>query len=173
MKNFKNKKAFTLIELLVTISIIGILSAAILMSTNGARKKSRDAQRILEVSQVQLALEAYYDKYGKYPEPDRLGYGGWDVGNADSEFIPQLATFMGYKLPRDLTKTGDRDGYFYYRYPAGTNGCDPNKAFYVLGTTLEGSSFKSNVTKSNVSPGWKCPTRNWQLEMGWVTGKYE
>ncbi|MAG12320.1 hypothetical protein CL630_00725 [bacterium] len=52
---------FTLIELLVVIAIIGILSAVVLASLNSARQKSRDAKRVADLKQLQLALELYYD----------------------------------------------------------------------------------------------------------------
>ncbi len=56
-----NKKGFTLIELLVVIAIIGILSSVVLASLNSARQKSRDARRVADIKQLQLALELYYD----------------------------------------------------------------------------------------------------------------
>lgn len=58
---------FTLIELLVVMAIIGILSAVVLTSLNGARQKGRDARRISDVKQIQLSLELYYDSTGAYP----------------------------------------------------------------------------------------------------------
>ena len=64
---FKNKKGFTLIELLVVIAIIGILASVVLASLNSARKKSRDARRIADIKQVQLALELYFDATRAYP----------------------------------------------------------------------------------------------------------
>lgn len=65
---FKNrKKGFTLIELLVVIAIIGILSSVVLASLNSARKKSRDARRIADIKQIQLALELYFDASSTYP----------------------------------------------------------------------------------------------------------
>ncbi|MDP3965733.1 MAG: prepilin-type N-terminal cleavage/methylation domain-containing protein [bacterium] len=58
---------FTLIELLVVIAIIGILSSVVLASLNTARSKGRDARRISDIKQLQLALELFYDSNGTYP----------------------------------------------------------------------------------------------------------
>lgn len=60
-------RGFTLIELLVVIAIIGILSSIVLASLNSARQKSRDARRIGDIKQLQLALEMYYDSNNGYP----------------------------------------------------------------------------------------------------------
>ena len=57
----KSSRGFTLIELLVVIAIIGILSSVVLASLNSARSKGRDARRISDLKQLQLALELYYD----------------------------------------------------------------------------------------------------------------
>ena len=57
----KRNKGFTLIELLVVIAIIGILSSVVLASLNSARQKSRDAKRISDIKQLQLALELVFD----------------------------------------------------------------------------------------------------------------
>ena len=61
------KAGFTLIELLVVIAIIGILSSVVLASLNSARKKGRDARRVADIKQIQLALELYYDANSRYP----------------------------------------------------------------------------------------------------------
>ena len=77
---FKEKsRGFTLIELLVVIAIIGILSSVVLASLNSAREKSRDARRLSDVKQLQLALELFFDSNGAYPSstsalaPDFIG----------------------------------------------------------------------------------------------------
>jgi prepilin-type N-terminal cleavage/methylation domain-containing protein len=62
-----NGRGFTLIELLVVIAIIGILSSVVLASLNSAREKGRDARRLADIKQLQLALELYYDANGSYP----------------------------------------------------------------------------------------------------------
>ena len=67
MKKMKKTQGFTLIELLVVIAIIGILSSVVLASLNTARTKARDAKRVSDVRQIQLALEMYYDDNSNYP----------------------------------------------------------------------------------------------------------
>jgi len=66
-KKFKIQSAFTLIELLVVISIIGILSTLSVVALNNARSKARDARRLSDIKQINLALELYYNETGVYP----------------------------------------------------------------------------------------------------------
>ena len=65
----RNARGFTLIELLVVIAIIGILASIVLASLNTARRKSRDARRIADIKQLQLALELFADATAQeYPD---------------------------------------------------------------------------------------------------------
>jgi prepilin-type N-terminal cleavage/methylation domain-containing protein len=66
-RSSKLKAGFTLIELLVVIAIIGILASIILASLATAQAKGRDARRISDIKQIQLALELYYDANSKFP----------------------------------------------------------------------------------------------------------
>lgn len=69
------KKGFTLVELLVVIAIIGILTAIITTNLTQAKSKSRDAKRISDISQIQLAIELYADKCSQYPSVARAPSG--------------------------------------------------------------------------------------------------
>lgn len=66
-KHMKIPKGFTLIELLVVIAIIGILISAAIASYNTARAQARDARRVEDMHNIQIALEQYKTDTGAYP----------------------------------------------------------------------------------------------------------
>jgi len=109
-------KGFTLIELLVVIAIIGILSSVVLASLNTARKKSRDAKRISDIKQIQLALELYFDSNGGYPSAiTNTTMAGFlpaipvpPDGTSDTAYLYQATKTdcMGYRLGVTLEDAG-------------------------------------------------------------------
>lgn len=62
---------FTLVEMLVVLAIIGILAALIIPAVWQAVLSAREARIILEVSQLNDAVERYRQTHGAYP-PDRF-----------------------------------------------------------------------------------------------------
>ena len=143
-----NKKGFTLIELLVVIAIIGVLASIVLASLNNARKKSRDARRITDIKQIQLALELYFDGQGnKYPTAGTtcaaspgVAY-GLEVLATDN-YIPQV--------PRD--PLSNDSCYWYASYPASS------PTMYHLGASLEEATNPAlNGDKDCNSAGATCP----------------
>ncbi len=116
---FKTKKGFTLIELLVVIAIIGILASVVLASLNSARRKSRDARRVADIKQIQLALELFFDANRHYPT-------GLYGTTADTGL-----TFGGYMPTVSFDPLGTNVQYSY-GYSAVT---DP--IYYHLGASLE------------------------------------
>ena len=65
-----NKSGFTILELLVVISIIGLLVTIGITNFRTVKAKSRDAQRLYDIDQLQNAFEFYYDEYNIYPCTD-------------------------------------------------------------------------------------------------------
>ena len=63
----KKLKGFTLVELMVVVSIIAILTAIVLANLGQSRAKSRDAKRVSDVNQIQLALTLFFDRCNTYP----------------------------------------------------------------------------------------------------------
>ncbi|TSC76749.1 MAG: hypothetical protein G01um101433_675 [Parcubacteria group bacterium Gr01-1014_33] len=89
------KKGFTLVELLVTISIISVLASVVLTSVNSARAKARDARRLSDLKQYQLALEFYYDKYNSYPPTHSDTGWGQDRSDYDGDTLaPEFLTIL-------------------------------------------------------------------------------
>lgn len=95
MNRLKKNKGFTLIELLVVIAIISLISSVVLASLNSARGKGRDAKRLSDLKQMELALEFYYDVNGIYPGVVGTIYyslnANWTtLGSALNSFLPKL-----------------------------------------------------------------------------------
>ncbi len=168
MINYKSKiKGFTLIELLVVISIIGVISSVIFVNIKTARAKARDVRRLSDMHQMQIALDMYFNSFGRYPDSDFAGNGGWDT-SGDGTFITPLVSnkFISAHLSDPTINNADGN-YVYYRYPGGCN--NHPGAFYVLG--IRDMETSNNPYRS--SPGFSCLNRNWQDGFEWVTGKFE
>ncbi|MCL5782025.1 MAG: type II secretion system GspH family protein [Patescibacteria group bacterium] len=120
-----NKKAaqtgFTLIELLVVIAIIGILTSVVLASLSTSRAKSRDAKRISDLAQIQLALENFFERCHQYPTSIVLGSTGATCGLNNTV---ALGNFIS-KIPTPPSGTYD---YAYHK---------SDKLDYVLHTKFE------------------------------------
>ena len=165
-----NKKGFTLIELLVVVAIIGVLATVVLGALGDARAKTRDARRLSDVRQIQIALDMYHLDNDRYPSPNSSN-GSWEISNEDGGDFIDLLKDNGYMsvVPIDPVNSGSNT-YYYYRYSPGYQGCEATKGyFYVLGI----KSMESTTGIHPQSPGWSCPTRNWEGEFEWAVGKFE
>lgn len=111
-KNF----GFTLIELLVVISIIGILSALILVNFNSARARARDARRKGDLDQTKKALLMYYnDHESTYPTAGELDFGDAGLTSVDGNM-----TYMRL-LPDDPNSPSE--AYTYVQVSLGQSFC--------------------------------------------------
>lgn len=61
------RKGFTLIELLVVISVIGVLSAVLLVNFVGVRGRAGDATKKSNLRQLKTAMRLYYNDFQRYP----------------------------------------------------------------------------------------------------------
>lgn len=149
-------RGFTLIELLVVIAIIAVLSSIILASLSSARARGRDARRVADIKQLQLALELYYDANHAYP----TAISGTQL--TAPGFIPTVPTDPGSGLQ--------------YAYVALVGASSDNTicASYHLGTKLEvyntnaGSPFQSTfggtpggTYQTGTQDGPVCSSSSW------------
>lgn len=152
----KKNKGFTLIELLVVIAIIGILSSVVLASLNTARQKSRDAKRIADIKQIQLALELYFDANRAYPA-SQLALATLETGLAPT-YIPAI--------PVDPLNTGS---YVYQYTGISTNG---GCTSYHLGALLENTTHTVLAARSNAGVSTSLCTGGTDFN-GTVVGMYD
>ncbi len=144
------KKGFTLIELLVVISIISLLSSIVFSSLQDARARARDAQRISDMKQYQVAIEQ--DKYAGLPagylyiQPGSSWYSAANTYWVESGYLPSIPVDPLWEL-RDR-----RDGYMYW------NGSD--HAWFIGDTDLNTYTVRFlTETATELGPaGYYCLT---------------
>ena len=80
-----NNKWFSLTEMVVVMAIISMLWFAAITTFNWAQADTRDTRRIADLNSMTLALDSYYMKYNRYPQPAKqsktnLWWYKWQVG---------------------------------------------------------------------------------------------
>jgi len=127
----KKNTGFTLIELLVTMTVITILIGVSFGAIREVQVRGRDTRRIADLKSVQVGLELYINRCGRYP-------GDATCGSTNPSDWAQLTTALGAvmdtnKVPKDPTSS--RTYYYGVDKTAGQEGLR-----YVIGAKLERES---------------------------------
>lgn len=138
---FHIEKGFTLVEVLVVISILGIIIGGVLTTLNPLEqiKKGNDVKRKSDLSQIQKALEAYYQDNGKYPASDSSfrivdatkGVIEWGTGDWSPYMQKLLTDSNSTKKYAYISK--DNNHQMYYLYASlDRGGLDPQACQYII-----------------------------------------
>lgn len=126
IKHQKSCAGFTLIEILLVIALIGVLAASLIIIINPVTQfqRTRDAQRKNDLSQIQKALEQYYNDNRKYPDSSSE----YTISNGSTSYPwgtpwPETGLYLS-TLPKDpatnqryiYVPTSDRQGYYLYAH---------------------------------------------------------
>lgn len=139
-------RGFTLIELLVVIAIIALLTGIVMVNLTGSRAKARDAKRISDLGNIQVALELYYDRCKSYPgslDPDASC-------TTSSGSSVELRDFIA-EIPKPPAGAG-QTSYEYSVFPSSGS----TKTGYVLKAKLESTNavVQDGVSSSFMSGSW-------------------
>lgn len=98
----KSKNGFSLVELLVVISIIGVLSAVLMMNFVGTRERSRDSQKIQDLNSLKNALRMYYNDHQSYPLSASYTLNALNSTEIGTTYLPGIVSSgIGYSYQSD------------------------------------------------------------------------
>ncbi len=85
VRPYKNQRGLTLVEILVVVAVIGTLAGVLLnlLDIPGTQAEARDASRVSDLKEIQVALELYYSDNGTYPAT---------ISDLQPQYINQLPT---------------------------------------------------------------------------------
>lgn len=165
--SIKNIKGFTLIELIIVIAIIALIATAAMAVLNpfGQFQKARDSRVKSDLSQVQKALESYYQDKGNYPS-STAAYkmlDGTTTINWNSSWQPYMNVVPQSPSSGHTYVYYSPNGQTYYIYAnLGRGAADPQScnngnactslSGYGISATACGGTCNFGVSSPNVSP---------------------
>ena len=122
---------FTLIELITVVGVISILAVIGITALDPMSQfqKSSDARKKSDLSQIQKALETFYQDAGRYPENPGIGDYRIKSNDASGTTIDWGAPWQPYM--NLLPKSPDSSSYVYYV-------SDDGQAFYLYASLGRG-----------------------------------
>ncbi len=149
----KKQLGFTLIELVVVVGILSIISMGAITLLNPLEqfKKANDARKKADLSQVQKALESFYEDNGSYP--DFFAAGDFRIKGLNGNVVAWGASWQPYmnilpKSPSGSYVYYSSGGQSYYLYASLERTTDPqlcNSGSACTGLTAVGGEPDLNV----------------------------
>jgi prepilin-type N-terminal cleavage/methylation domain-containing protein len=99
---FRRRSGFTLIELLVVIAIIAVLAAAGFSAGLMGINKAKKTKGIATATAIEQAVNAYYDTYGRLPDPSSSASQDETIDTKQQEGIDLITILMGKETESPL-----------------------------------------------------------------------
>jgi prepilin-type N-terminal cleavage/methylation domain-containing protein len=143
---------FTLVELLLVISIISLLSSIVVSSLNATRSKARDARRLTDLRQIQVALQLYAVDNNGQSAP-----GCYDSAAVGASFWPGiLSSAYIASMPIDPINTSGQYSYVYCTSVVKTGNCtwtNGTNSNYILLARLENPNSYTGSCPAGITNG--------------------
>lgn len=139
------KNAFTLIELLLAMALLAVLALLLIGNFNTTLKRGRDAQRKNDLSQIQKALELYYEDNKTYPAFDIISPNQWKKLCTSQGCDQPNDTYYMIKVPNDPTAA-----YTYTYVPENTT---PVASYYLFSNIENSLDQGSSVGQNGFTTG--------------------
>jgi len=157
----KKEGGFTLVELLVVISIMALLSSIVFASLQSTRVSARDAQRVQQLHQMDLALNMYKANHeGKVPNLTAVTgtAGSGCSASQQSNAVVCVAkssggaawdAFTSELRPYQPTLPSSLNGIDYVYLPPASMGSGATDSSYQISAKLEKTSALSGYTTAS------------------------
>lgn len=157
-KYFSFQRGFTLAGFLIVIVVIGILAAGIISIVNpvASFQKAQDARRKSDLSQMQKALERYYQDIGSYPP--NFGQNDYRIKGLDGNTVNWGNPWLPYMgvLPADPSSSKKyvyvSTGQAYFIYASLDREATSLSNFPSGASCGSGVRCNYGVSSPNVSP---------------------
>jgi type II secretory pathway pseudopilin PulG len=104
-----SRRGMTLVETIVIVAIVAVLASVVMANLGDSRKKPRDAKRMSDLGQIQLALRMYKDVHGGYPA---TSYDG-EIGVGSSVDADVLVKYLPTAFKDEMRDSDSSYGYYY------------------------------------------------------------
>ena len=146
---------FTLIEIITAIGVLTILATVVLAAVNPIEqfRKAQDSKRKSDLAQVQRALEAYYQDFGRYPAHTTTGLNTYTINTGLGEDDNAILWGASWPPYMDVVPVDPSSSKFYIYVSDSTNGYQSYKIYASLDRGTNDPDACTEVTGCTNAPG--------------------
>ena len=85
----KYRHGFTLVEMLAVVALIAILAGFVFPALRGARQSAKAAATRSKIANLEVAINAYFNDFGRYPDLDGDDTDFPEYSDATPKYIPE------------------------------------------------------------------------------------